>query len=134
MGESPGRNISLQKEQIANIVQEIKNSPRLTRFRDVDIIELSEKISGQNFSAKIPHKIEALILIRCKSNVYTSAIARKIRAIKGVDRVYEISGDYDIEITLNANSTIELNDVLERIREVDGVVATETRLVLRKFE
>jgi len=126
--------ISLQKEQIANIVQEIKNSSKLTRFRDADIIELSEKISGQNFSAKIPHKIEALILIRCKSNVYTSAIARKIRAIKGVDRVYEISGDYDIEISLNANSTIELNDVLERIREVDGVVATETRLVLKKFE
>ncbi len=126
--------ISLQKEQIANIVQEIKNSPRLTRFRDVDIIELSEKISGQNFSARIPHKIEALILIRCKSNVYTSAIARKIRAIKEVGRVYEISGDYDIEILLNANSTIELNDVLERIREVDGVIATETRLVLKKFE
>ncbi|KON27357.1 2-isopropylmalate synthase [miscellaneous Crenarchaeota group archaeon SMTZ-80] len=126
--------ISLQKDQIANIVQEIKNSSRLTRFRDADIIELSEKISGQNFSARIPHKIEALILIRCKSNVYTSAIARKIRAIKGVDRIYEISGDYDIEISLNANSTIELNDVLERIREVDGVIATETRLVLRKFE
>jgi len=126
--------ISLQKEQIVNIGQEIKNSSKLTRFRDADIIELSEKISGQNFSAKIPHKIEALILIRCKSNVYTSAIARKIRAIKGVDRVYEISGDYDIEISLNANSTIELNDVLERIREVDGVVATETRLVLKKFE
>jgi 2-isopropylmalate synthase len=126
--------ISLPKDQIANIVQEIKNSSRVTRFRDTDIIELSEKISGQNLSAKIPHKIEALILIRCRSNVYTSAIARKIRAIKGVGKVYEISGDYDIEISLNADSTIGLNDVLERIRETEGVVATETRLVLRKFE
>ncbi len=112
----------------------IKNDSNVTRFRDVDLLELSEKISGRDFSAKIPHRIEVLILIRCKSNIYTSAIARKLRAIKGADKVYEISGDYDIEISLIVNSTIELNDTLEKIREVEGVVATETRLVLKKFE
>ncbi len=126
--------ISLTKEQVIDIVQEIKNSARIARYRDVDLIELSEKISGEKFTAEIPYKIETLILIRCRSNIYTSAIARKIRAIKGVDKVYEISGDYDIEISLIAESTIELNDILERIREVEGVLATETRLVLRKFE
>ncbi len=126
--------ISLTKEQIGGVVQAIKDNAGITRFRDVDLVELSEKISGKNFSAKIPHKIEALILIKCKSNVYTSAIARKLRAIRGVDRVYEISGDYDVEISLIVGSTTELNDTLERIREVEGVVATETRLVLKKFE
>jgi len=126
--------ISLTKEQVIDIVQEIKNSARIARYRDVDLIELSEKISGEKFTAEIPYKIETLILIRCRSNIYTSAIARKIRAIKGVDKVYEISGDYDIEISLITESTIELNDILERIREVEGVLATETRLVLRKFE
>jgi len=126
--------ITLTNEQISGIVKAIKNESNVTRFRDVDLLELSEKISGRDFSAKIPHRIEALILIKCKSNVYTSAIARKLRAIKGVDKVYEISGDHDIEISLIANSTTELNDTLERIREVEGVVATETRLVLKKFE
>ncbi len=126
--------ISLTKEQIAGIVEAIKSDSSVTRFRDTDLIELSEKVTGKNFSAKIPHKIEALILIKCKSNVYTSAIARKLRAIKGVNKVYEISGDYDIEMSLIADSAIELNDSLERIREVEGVVATETRLVLKKFE
>ncbi len=124
----------MTKEQIGGVVQAIKDNAGITRFRDVDLVELSEKISGKNFSAKIPHKIEALILIKCKSNVYTSAIARKLRAIRGVDRVYEISGDYDVEISLIVGSTTELNDTLERIREVEGVVATETRLVLKKFE
>jgi 2-isopropylmalate synthase len=100
----------------------------------VDLIELAEKISGKNFSAKVPRKIEALILIKCESNVYTSAVARKLRAIKGIEKVYEISGNYDIEISLNANSTSELNNTLEQVREIDGVIATETRLVLKKFE
>jgi len=126
--------VSLKDEQIANLVEAIKNSSNVVRFRDVDLIELAEKISGKNFSAKVPHKIEALILIKCESNVYTSAVARKLRAIKGIEKVYEISGNYDIEISLNANSTSELNDTLEQVREIDGVIATETRLVLKKFE
>jgi len=66
--------------------------------------------------------------------VHTSSIARKIRVIRGVNRVYEISGDYDVEFSLTAKTTPELNDCLERIRTIDGVVSTNTRLVLKKFE
>ena len=61
-------------------------------------------------------------------------MARKLRAIKGVKKVYEISGNYDVEISLSVKSTVELNDTLEHIREIDGVVATETRLILKKFD
>jgi len=126
--------ISLNNDQIMRVVKAIKDRPEVGSFRDADLIELAEKATGSNFSADIPRYTEALVLVKCESNVHTSSIARKIRAIKGVSRVYEISGDYDIELSLTAKTTPELNDCLEKIRVIDGVVSTNTRIILKKFE
>ena len=126
--------ISLSDDQILSVVEKIKERTEVGSFRDPDLIELAEKSTGLNFSAQIPQYTEALVLVKCESNVHTSSIARKIRVMRGVNRVYEISGDYDVELSLTARTTPELNDCLERIRTIDGVVSTNTRLVLKKFE
>lgn len=91
-------------------------------------------MTGKTLKAQVPSKVEALLRVKCESNVYTTAIARKIRALKKVTKVYEVTGNYDIEATITADSTFDLNEILERIREIEGVEATETQLVLKKFE
>ncbi|MEM3380780.1 MAG: homocitrate synthase [Candidatus Bathyarchaeia archaeon] len=126
--------VCLNDDQMAKIVQEIKERPTITKFRDADLIELAEKITGRNLQAEIPTKVEALIRVKCESNIYTTAIARRLKALKKINKVYEVTGNYDIEVTVIAESTAELNEILERIREIEGVEATETQLVLKKFE
>ncbi|MBS7626959.1 homocitrate synthase [Candidatus Bathyarchaeota archaeon] len=126
--------VYLNDDQMAKIVQEIKERPTITKFRDADLIELAEKITGRNLQAEIPTKVEALIRVKCESNIYTTAIARRLKALKKINKVYEVTGNYDIEVTVIADSTAELNEMLERIREIEGVEATETQLVLKKFE
>jgi 2-isopropylmalate synthase len=126
--------VYLNDDQMAKIVQEIKERPTITKFRDADLIELAEKITGRNLQAEIPTKVEALIRVKCESNIYTTAIARRLKALKKINKVYEVTGNYDIEVTVIADSTAELNEILERIREIEGVEATETQLVLKKFE
>ncbi|MEM3595917.1 MAG: homocitrate synthase, partial [Candidatus Bathyarchaeia archaeon] len=124
--------VCLNDDQMAKIVQEIKERPTITKFRDADLIELAEKITGRNLQAEIPTKVEALIRVKCESNIYTTAIARRLKALKKINKVYEVTGNYDIEVTVIAESTAELNEILERIREIEGVEATETQLVLKK--
>jgi len=126
--------ISIADDQITRVAQKIKERTEIGSFRDSDLIDLVEKSTGLDFSPQIPQYTEALVLVKCQSNVHTSSIARKIRVIRGIKRVCEISGDYDIELSFTGNSTPELNDCLERIRSIDGVVTTNTRLVLKTFE
>ncbi|MGB6681703.1 MAG: Lrp/AsnC ligand binding domain-containing protein, partial [Candidatus Bathyarchaeia archaeon] len=97
-------------------------------------VELAEQITGKNLQAEVPTKVEAILRIKCESNVYTTAIARRLRAFKKIKKVYEVTGNYDIELSIEAESTVDLNQILERIREIDGVQATETQLILKKFE
>jgi 2-isopropylmalate synthase len=126
--------VSLDETQMAKVVKAIKERPTVTRFRDADLIGLAEQITGKTLQAEVPTKVEAILRIKCESNVYTTAIARRLRAFKTIKKVYEVTGNYDIEVTIDADSTVDLNQILERIREIDGVRATETQLVLKKFE
>jgi DNA-binding Lrp family transcriptional regulator len=60
-------------------------------------------------------------------------VARRILWIKGVERVLEISGDFDIEVLINVDSISQMNDILEQLRVIKGVTETNTRVVLKKF-
>jgi 2-isopropylmalate synthase len=126
--------VKLSEEQIAKMLEIIKSRPSVTKYRDADLLDLAERVSGRRLKPVIPESIEALISVKCESNVYTSSVARKIGAIKGVLRVYEVSGDYDIEVELTAGSMAELNECLESIREVKGIIGTNTKFVLKRFE
>ena len=126
--------VSLNERQITSVVQAIKERPTIARFRDADIIGLAEQITGKNLKAEVPSKVEGIIRVKCESNVYTTAIARRLKALKKITKVYEVTGNYDIEVSITADSTVDLNETLERIREIEGVQATETQLILKKFE
>ncbi|MEM2260672.1 MAG: Lrp/AsnC ligand binding domain-containing protein, partial [Candidatus Methanomethylicaceae archaeon] len=54
--------------------------------------------------------------------------------VKGIKQVLEVSGDFDIEAHICVDSITQLNEVLESIRIIKGVMSTNTRLVLKKFD
>jgi len=124
--------ITLNEEQLMKVVQAIKEKPEIRRFNDDDLIYLVEKVVGVKYPVEVPRRVEALVAIKCESNVYTTAIARRVLNIRGVEQAYEISGDFDIEAKISADSVKELNECLENIRSIKGVVSTNTRMILRK--
>jgi len=125
--------VLLTDEQLDRVVAEIKKRPEIRAFRDEDLLELVEHVTGVKPPIEVPRAIEALVLVKCESNIYTTAIARKILGIKGVENVYEISGEFDIEAHIVVNSIMELNECLEKIRTLKGVHGTSTRVILKKF-
>lgn len=125
--------VALGEQELMTVIAAIKDRPEVRGYRDVDLLELAEKATGKKLEVQIPKKIEALVMVKCESNVYTTSVARRILWIKGIEKVLEISGDFDIEVLINVDSINQMNEVLEEIRVIKGVEATNTRVVLKKF-
>ncbi|WP_410545798.1 homocitrate synthase [Acidianus sp.] len=125
--------VSLSEEELEQVLAKIKSNPNVRFYRDVDLLEIAEEVTGRVLKPRPPEKVEALISIKCDSNVYTTAVTRKISVIPGVKEVMEISGDYDILAKIEAKDPTELNNIIESIRSVKGVSSTLTSLVLKKM-
>ncbi len=125
--------VALNDDELMTVIAAIKDRPEIRSYRDVDLLELAERATGKRLEVQIPKKIEALVMVKCESNVYTTAVARRVLWIKGVEKVLETSGDFDIEALINVDSISQMNEVLEQLRVIKGVTETNTKVVLKKF-
>ncbi len=124
--------IQVSPEELEAIIEEIKKigDSRKMLF-DTDILEIAEKVTGRNIDV-IPKDINALINIAVESHVYTSAVVRRLKNLQNITSVFEVTGDFDISVYCNAANTADLNNLIEQVRTIQGVKATETSLVLKK--
>ncbi len=80
-----------------------------------------------------PGEVMAVILVKVQPPVQTPEISRRIMENTMVDRVYEVTGEYDIVVMARARSTDDLNNIIEYIRGIQGVTSTYTMIVLRSY-
>jgi len=125
--------IQLSDEELEKVVNVIKSRHDVRTYRDADLIEIAEKVTGVKLTPEVPSKVEAVILVKCEPNVYTTSIARRIASMKEVMEVCEISGDYDIQVRVSAPTIADLNDCLERIRGIKGISGTHTHFILKSM-
>jgi DNA-binding Lrp family transcriptional regulator len=74
--------------------------------------------------------LKAIVEVNIDVNVLTGKIAKRIKNLNGVERVYEISGETDIMVIVDVSNTVELNTTIEAIRALGNVKSTKTRLIL----
>ncbi|HDZ35919.1 MAG TPA: Lrp/AsnC family transcriptional regulator [Thermococcus sp.] len=74
--------------------------------------------------------ILAFILIKSKAGMY-SHVANELRKYPQIVEIYETTGDYDMLVKIRTSGSDELNEFLDTIGEIDGVVATHTMVVLK---
>ncbi|MGB9718744.1 MAG: Lrp/AsnC ligand binding domain-containing protein [Thermoproteota archaeon] len=72
--------------------------------------------------------MEAVILVRVSSSFQGNI--GKVLQIKGVKKVYELTGDIDLLVEVEAPSEVELRRIVDEILSVKGVESTDTRIVL----
>ncbi|MBO3753946.1 MAG: Lrp/AsnC ligand binding domain-containing protein [Candidatus Brockarchaeota archaeon] len=72
--------------------------------------------------------MEAIILIKVSSGFQDNI--EKVLQIKGVKKVYELTGDIDLLVEVEAQSETDLRRIVDEILSVKGVESTDTRLVL----
>jgi Lrp/AsnC family leucine-responsive transcriptional regulator len=76
---------------------------------------------------------EAIALLSINSSFPTSDVSKLLRKFHNVETVYEITGQYDIAAIISGLNIVEVNECIEKIRRVDGVVNTNTIIILRSW-
>ena len=74
---------------------------------------------------------QAITLLTANPALPTQEVSRKIQAIPNVETTYEVSGEYDIVAVIGGMNMAEVNECIEKIRLVEGIVKTNTMIVLR---
>lgn len=73
----------------------------------------------------------AIILISVDSATDTAKVSAKLTKLKGVNTVYEITGQYDIAVVIRAPTITDINVCIDSLRKVPGVFDTNTVIILR---
>ena len=95
------------------------------------VSSLIERGFIERFTVEEGNGIRAFILINLRVGADTSELVRRLLEVEHVERVYEVSGQYDLIAVAFARSTEEINEALERIRGIEGVERTYTCIALR---
>ena len=74
--------------------------------------------------------VKSMIEISVDVDVDTAAVTDHIAEWPAVDFVWQVSGEQDIVVVVDAADTGEVNELITRARELDEVVNTKTRLIL----
>ncbi len=77
--------------------------------------------------------VKAMIEIGVDVNVDTGGLTERLAEWEHVDFVWQVSGDEDIVVVVDAADTGALNDLISRVRDLDEVISTKTRLILDEW-
>lgn len=76
-------------------------------------------------------KTSAITLISVSSTSDTPTVSTDLMKIKGVQVIYEITGQYDIAAIISAPTIAEINKCIDEVRKANGVSDTNTVIVLK---
>ena len=74
--------------------------------------------------------VQAMIEVSVELDVDTAAVSERFAAWDEVDFVWQVSGEEDIVVVVDAVDTERVNEIITRARSMDEVKRTKTRLIL----
>jgi len=94
---------------------------------------LTDEGNIRKFTVKIGtlEGAQAITLLATNPAFPTQEVSKKIQLIPNVETTYEVSGEYDIVAVISGMNMTEVNECIEKIRMVEGIVKTNTMIVLR---
>ena len=113
-----GKKLKLSESAVRRRVKNLVDSKTINKFT----IELGEE-----------NVTSAIVLVSVDSATDTSKVSLKLAKLDGVKTVYEITGQYDITTIMSASSIAEINNSIDALRKITGVVDTNTVIILRKI-
>jgi DNA-binding Lrp family transcriptional regulator len=113
------------------IADRIGTSEGTVRNRVEQLIE-DEVIERFTVSTRTGN-VKGMIEVNVDVNVDTEGVTERMADWDQVDFVWQVSGDEDIVVVVDAADTTTLNDLISRIRGREEVVDTKTRLILDEW-
>jgi DNA-binding Lrp family transcriptional regulator len=110
-----GKKLKLSESAIRHRVKNMVGSGTITKFT-------VEEGGGQP---------EALVMVSADSSIDTSKVSLKLTKLNAVKKIYEITGQYDICVIIQAPSIQEINACIDDLRKITGVTDTNTVIILK---
>lgn len=111
-----GKKLKLSESAVRRRVRNMVDSGTIKRFT----VEIGDK-----------NTTSAIVLISVDSTIDTSKVSVKLTKLEGVKTVYEITGQYDITVIISAPNIAEINNSIDALRKIPGVIDTNTVIILR---
>ncbi|AAY80128.1 HTH-type transcriptional regulator LysM [Sulfolobus acidocaldarius] len=112
------------------IAKELKISEAAVRKRVEKLIRLGV-IKRFTIDYELENEIKAIVMVKTNPQIPTPEISKKIIKIPGVEAVYETTGDYDVLALVRGMNIISINKTIDDIRSLQGVISTNSTIVLR---
>ena len=84
----------------------------------------------KSFTIETTADIKAVVMVASSRAKPTTQVANSIKKL-GVDMIFEVSGNYDIICFVREESVERTNEIVEKIRKLEGVTDTYTSMVLK---
>jgi DNA-binding Lrp family transcriptional regulator len=81
-------------------------------------------------SAQLRDPVRGLMMIAIEGRG-TERILRQLNAMPEIRQIYSTNGRWDVIVEIGADTLEQFDDVLGRVRRLDGVAGSETSLLLR---
>lgn len=108
--------LGLSESAIRRRISNLISSGRILKFTvDVEDRELSSAITWVSVNPAVP----------------TRQVSEKIRQVKGVEAVFETAGQFDTVVMVKGSNIAAVNATVEGIRRIEGIISTNTTMVLR---
>ena len=120
------------RESFVDIGKKLKLSESAVRRRVKNLVD-NKVIKKFTLELNEENATSAIVLVSVDSATDTSKVSLKLAKLEGVKTVYEITGQYDITTIMSATSITEINNSIDALRKIPGVVDTNTVIILRKI-
>ncbi len=112
-----GKKLKLSESAVRRRVKNLVSSGTIKKFT----VELGEE-----------NTTSAIVLVSVDSATDTSKVSSKLAKLEGVKTVYEITGQYDITTIISASNISDINNSIDALRKIAGVIDTNTVIILKK--
>ena len=118
------------RESFVEIGKKLKLSESAVRRRVKNLVD-SGVIEKFTVEMGESNTTSAIVLISVDSATDTSKVSAKLTKLEAVKTVYEITGQYDISVIIRAGNIAEINICIDDLRKIQGVIDTNTVIILR---
>ena len=118
------------RESFVEIGKKLKLSESAVRRRVKNLVD-SGVIEKFTVEMGESNTTSAIVLISVDSATDTSKVSSKLTKLEAVKTVYEITGQYDISVIIRAGNITEINICIDELRKIQGVIETNTVIILR---
>ena len=73
----------------------------------------------------------AIAFISVESGTDVAKVSARLTKLEGIAAIHEITGNYDIVAILGASDIASINQSIDDLRKISGVINTNTMIILR---